>query len=750
MTRTALWRFAALIPPPGSDRLARVAPLLGTLLKRRGPAVTGSSVRVAIVGAGKFAARTWYPLLTSMKGVNVAAACARSETRLKPLARRHRIRSTWTNLDEMLDTERPEAVVAVLPPGAVLPVARAVLKRGIPLAVEKPPGQSAVETRELAELASSHAVASLVCFNRRYCAVVTEARDRVERAGGIRSILVEFHKEKPAGGDDLVTDVIHMVDLLRALGGEVEDVAALTGASSGPARGSPAWHALVRFQSGATGVLAAFRSGGARRERIELHGAGLSVDIELPERAMFRIAGSSRIELVEGRRLAGSRDPLETYGFAREARLFLEAVRGGPPPPSDLADAVRTMELVERIRDSARRKTLVMTGTAERAAPDESPSASGPGATAAFPPTGSAPAAAFPPVSAARDQSDAANGPSVAVGETLDRPAVAILLASEVRKLVFPEPVRERLLSFARILEPSGELGRREAARLLLQADGAITSWKSPRLTGEMALVSRKLRIIAHAAGSVKNLVDPVFFDRGVAVTSAASAIAPSVGEMALAMTLAGLRALFKYDREVRRGFRKDFLAAPPDSRGLFGRRVGLVGFGRTAREFARLLEPFGCEILAFDPFARPGTAPSSVRLVPLDEIVTSCDVISLHAAWTPETYHLLDARRIGMMKDGAILVNTSRGGLVDEAALAAELRTGRISAALDVTSMEPLPSGADFIALPNVILTPHISGPTFDRLPELGRTAVEDLRVFFSGGRPANLVTIEMLSTMA
>src|SRR5262249_34716833 len=232
---------------------------------------------------------------------------------------------------------------------------------------------------------------------------------------------------------------------------------------------------------------------------------------------------------------------------------------------------------------------------------------------------------------------EAAPGNGARVSPAADsRPAVAILLSSEVRSMVFPDTVRDRLAGFARLLEPARELRRREASRLLEQADGAITSWKSPRLTAEMALLSRRLRIIAHAAGSVKALVDPVFFERGVAVTSAASAIAPSVGEMALALTLAGVRSLFKYDREVRRGFRKDFLVAPPVSRGLIGRRVGLVGFGRTAREFARLLEPFACEILAFDPFARPGPEPRAVRLVPLDELVTSCDVISLHAAWTP------------------------------------------------------------------------------------------------------------------
>jgi phosphoglycerate dehydrogenase-like enzyme len=217
-------------------------------------------------------------------------------------------------------------------------------------------------------------------------------------------------------------------------------------------------------------------------------------------------------------------------------------------------------------------------------------------------------------------------------------------------------------------------------------------------------------------------------------------------------MTLAGLRSLIRYDREVRRGgFRKSYTAAPTDSRGLYGRTVGLIGFGRTARDFIRLLQPFGCEILAFDPHAEPSVlAAAGARPATLEEVLGTSDVVSLHAAYTPETHHLLNAERLAMLKDGALLVNTARGALVDETALAAQLRTGRIAAGLDVTVVEPLPCGAELTALPNVILTPHIGGPTYERLPELGRSAVEDLRIFFAGGRPPNLITPQMLATMA
>lgn len=687
----------------------------------RGPSVSGDPVRVVIVGAGKFAARTWYPLLRSMHGVDVAAACARSSGRVEPLARRHRIPAVYTNVEAMLDRERPEAVIAVLPPASVLGVARIVLGRGLPLFVEKPPGLSVLETAEMAGLARSAGVPTLVAFNRRYCPLVRRSKEMVEAAGGIQSVLVEFHKDKPAGGagDDLVTDIIHTVDLLRALGGEVAELSSVSGAKAASGISGPAYHVLVRFVSGATGVLAAFRAGGARRERIELHGPGISVEIDPPEAARIHRKGSAKQEVLTGTAAAGAAIELETYGFATEMRLFLEAVRGGPLPPSTLDDALETMRLVEAIRETARAGTITLS-----AAP-------GPEAERPAPPP--APAAADPRPA---DQ----------------RPRIALLLHPDIRALLFPDEVLARLRAFAEPLDPADAHRRKVAARLIGEADGVITSWKSPRLTEEMGRSARNLKIIAHAAGSVKAFVDPVFFERGVAVTNAASAIAPSVGEMALALTLAGLRSMTRYDRLVKGGdFRKSSTVAPPDSRGLFGRRVGLVGFGRTAREFLHLLEPFGCEILVYDPFADPvKIRAAGARPTSLDEVLENSDVISLHTAYTPETHHLLNAERIAKIRDGALIVNTARGSLLDETALVGRLRDGTLSAALDVQTVEPLPAGSELATAPNVILTPHIAGPTVERLPELGRTAVEDLRLYFSGVTPGNLVTAAMLSTMA
>jgi D-3-phosphoglycerate dehydrogenase len=179
----------------------------------------------------------------------------------------------------------------------------------------------------------------------------------------------------------------------------------------------------------------------------------------------------------------------------------------------------------------------------------------------------------------------------------------------------------------------------------------------------------------------------------------------------------------------------------------LSGRRVRIVGFGRIGRAVARLIEPFGVELLVSDPYAQ---AEDGVTLVDLDQLVRSCSVVILSAALTPETRHLFDARRLSLLAEGTYLINVARGGLIDTEALLAELHTGRITAALDVTDpLEPLPSDHELRKLTNVILTPHIAAGGIEVRREMGALAVDEVIRFAKGQPPRNRVTREMLATM-
>jgi phosphoglycerate dehydrogenase-like enzyme len=288
-----------------------------------------------------------------------------------------------------------------------------------------------------------------------------------------------------------------------------------------------------------------------------------------------------------------------------------------------------------------------------------------------------------------------------------------------------------------------------ELAQRCADADAIITTWGAPHIDMSVVSVAPKLKIIAHAAGTVKGLIAPEVWDAGITVTNAASAIATYVGEFALLATLALLRTLPKHTYGAPRDYWDE---APCDAwETLIGKTVGLIGLGNTARAFIKCLAPFDCKLIAYDPYvSSEKAAEMGVELVSLESLLSTAKVVSLHAAVTNETIRMLDSHRLGFIKDGAVLVNTARGALIDHDALADELERGRFKAALDVTDPEPLPQDHRLRALPNCLLTPHTAGPTKDGRRDLFRCVVDDLKLFWGGQAPRNLVTKQMLATMA
>src|SRR5689334_8400631 len=280
-------------------------------------------------------------------------------------------------------------------------------------------------------------------------------------------------------------------------------------------------------------------------------------------------------------------------------------------------------------------------------------------------------------------------------------------------------------------------------------ADVLMTTWHSPFLTAEMLGRHPRVKLIAHCGGEVKSRVSEDLFET-VTITNAADPMARGVAEMALALTLTLVRRIPEYAAEMRAGVNRtnEYVS---EGETLFGRRVGIVGFGRIGRAVAKLLRPFGVEIKVSDPYApSDSVAMQGATLVQLDELMSSCSVVVLCAALTPETRGMFDQRRLSLLADGAYLINVARGGLIDLEALAGELRSGRIGAALDVTDpLEPLPPDHELRRLSNVILTPHIAAGGVEMRREIGALAVEEVVRFAKGQQPLNRVTREMLATM-
>ena len=208
----------------------------------------------------------------------------------------------------------------------------------------------------------------------------------------------------------------------------------------------------------------------------------------------------------------------------------------------------------------------------------------------------------------------------------------------------------------------------------------------------------------------------------GVAVTNTPGVSAVSIAEHTLALVLAVARRIPQVDRATRAGE-----WARGQSVELRGKTCGIIGLGAIGREFARLAAGIGMRVAAWTMHPRPGDA-----IVPLEEIYRTADAISLHLRLSPETAGFVGRAQFALMKPGAILINTARGGIVDEAALIEALSTGRIGGAgLDVFATEPLPAGHALTKLDNVVLTPHCAGITPEAMEAGLRMAVENIWAF-------------------
>jgi D-3-phosphoglycerate dehydrogenase / 2-oxoglutarate reductase len=274
--------------------------------------------------------------------------------------------------------------------------------------------------------------------------------------------------------------------------------------------------------------------------------------------------------------------------------------------------------------------------------------------------------------------------------------------------------------------EPFGPVGP-EGARveeasgteddLVAALDGArVCLTQMAPFTARVFDAAPDLEMVAVSRGGPVN-VDLAAADRaGVAVAQAPGRNAAAAAEYAVGMTLAALRRIPMADRELRDGtWRGDLYAYDEAGRELDGATVGLVGYGAIGRIVARVLRAFGATVLVADPYTDEATAGADgVRLVGLDELLRSSSVVSLHARLSDETRGMIGARELDLLPEGAVLVNTARGGLLDHAPLPEALRSGRLGGlALDVYDVEPPPDDRPLHDAPNVVTTPHLAGAT-------------------------------------
>lgn len=334
------------------------------------------------------------------------------------------------------------------------------------------------------------------------------------------------------------------------------------------------------------------------------------------------------------------------------------------------------------------------------------------------------------------------------------RPRLAFAMAADQTRFVFEDALRERLSLSCEIVSTTllEEFTSPGARAILQNIDILVTGWGCPFISREVLASAPKLRLIAHAAGTVKFMLDPAVYEAGITVTHAADANAVPVAEFTLAAIILANKRVFEFRDLYRTDPSRQTSHALTDLPvGNFRRTIGLVGASRIGRRVASLLQPLDYTLFLYDPFVRADDPLTQhVELVDLDRLMASSDVVSLHAPSLTSTRAMIGATQLKLMRDGATLINTARGALVDEAALIAELETGRISAVIDVTEPEIPPADSALFRLLNVFLTPHIAGAVGTERLRLGQLIVEEIERFVSGAPLLHAIEPALLERLA
>ncbi|MCF3165811.1 hydroxyacid dehydrogenase [Streptomyces violaceoruber] len=342
---------------------------------------------------------------------------------------------------------------------------------------------------------------------------------------------------------------------------------------------------------------------------------------------------------------------------------------------------------------------------------------------------------------------------SVAAGGPGFRPRAVLAMHRDLPARLFDAHAMARLAALTDI-DPAvvlDDFTTAVARRELAGVEVIVSGWGCPLIDADVLAAAPRLGAVVHAAGSVKHHITAACWERGIEVASVAWANALPVAEYTVAAVLGANKRLLRIREDYRaRRAPYDWQSAYARA-GNYRRTVGIVGASLIGRRVMELLRPYDLDLLLYDPYVGPAEAVRlGARSVTLDGLCAAGDVVSVHAPELPETRHLLDGRRLALMRDDSTLINTSRGSLVDQDALTAELVSGRLNAVIDVTVPEILPAASPLYDLPNVVLTPHIAGSLGGELHRMAAAAVDEVALWTAGCPFAHPVAREAISRTA
>lgn len=317
-------------------------------------------------------------------------------------------------------------------------------------------------------------------------------------------------------------------------------------------------------------------------------------------------------------------------------------------------------------------------------------------------------------------------------------------IVTVTRRLPAAVEARLRTVFEVRLNATDQPLGAEGLARALAESDGLLSTLGDPLTAAVLRAAPRRARIIAQFGVGYDNVDVRTAAELGITVTNTPGVLTEDTADATLLLLLAAARRASEGARELRAGQWTGWRPTHNLGVRVSGKTLGIVGFGRIGRAVAdRARLGFGMRVLAWSRSLTAAQAASAgvSLMTDLDALLAQSDFVTLHVPSTPATHHLLDAARLARMRPGAILVNTARGDVVDEAALVQVLRDQRLGAAgLDVFEREPAVP-PELLALPNAVLLPHIGSATIEARTAMGLLAVENLVAFFEGRDVPNRV---------
>ena len=269
--------------------------------------------------------------------------------------------------------------------------------------------------------------------------------------------------------------------------------------------------------------------------------------------------------------------------------------------------------------------------------------------------------------------------------------------------------------------------------------DVYVTSWGCPKLDNEILKYAPNIKLLCHLCGTVVPVVSDEMWEKGIRVISGNDYFAESVAEGTIAYMLTSLREIPRYSYNLKVNKQWKDTENPQPTEGLLGKSVGIVSYGAIAKHLVRMLQVFRVKIKVYDiaPIPEEDKINYGIEQVSLEDIFSTCDIVTVHTPLNDHTYHLITKKHLSLLKKGALFINTSRGPVIDQSALVDELNTGRFSAVLDVYEKEPPEQDDPIYNCPNLIMIPHMGGPTTNLRQVIAHDLLIEAQEFVDKGAP-------------